>query len=511
MGGDNRRPDVLTLRLSSSILQGDEVHEIMLPLEAINAGEGGSQAALEGTIVDGAGQRLQSVSLRTETTGYCQVFSRKNDDNNQAGRFSRSSTSDRTIVIQPTRELKDIGSKARARLEEEKSKRPEVQRLDQVPTIDPEKKKAARLPSAFSAQVASRKTGHNTRKRKLDTTTHTSKHLKSKKPSDTIANEQNWAPDVSHISLPEPKDRSATVKLHGLPFDCTLEHVKKFFTGLQPEFLSILLPNDTSIPQIDASNRPPRSSSEQNRGERHRLRVLAHFRTVSAALLASERSGETIRMNQLEESEKEEDFIIAVTVLPRALEKALTLVVRPYQENSFRARLSTHPISVSAAAALSLSQSIPAQPRTSFAETLKCTLNQLHPMVVKILWTRVAWRLLHNGFPLARDIQQAQLVLGPKEEEALWQPGGSWTTHPGYRRFAEHYNRLVDIQDSLFDQVPYPAVQTTPAGTTFPSSTSKADPVLHLTTEACQALSHEMDVIEGLLYRARITYRFQAK
>jgi hypothetical protein len=142
-------------------------------------------------------------------------------------------------------------------------------------------------------------------------------------------------------------------------------------------------------------------------------------------------------------------------------------------------------------------------------------------MVDKVLWSIVARRALlpNNGssVPIDRSIQKAEVVLPQHEEDALWEESSEtrtcWYSHSaGYRRFAKHYNRLVDIQDELLHQVPYPIVESSsPSSFLGPPSGSAGDdkdPVVRLTTEACKALSGELDTIEGLLYRARVSHLY---
>lgn len=321
-------PQVLALRLQSSILADEEVQGLHIPLQVLYGLEEtppASRTEHDASFVDESGKILQSVSSRA-------VGDNITGNTNQRWEFIGSSKTNQRLVLQPsTRELKDIGIKARNRLEEEKTKRPEIQILDQMPTSDPEKRVSRKATTAFSAKVASQKPAASTdtsssRKRKLDT----SSRLKStppriaKKGGRNSSQPSSWAPDVSHIELPDKDDRSATVKLHGLPINCTTELVKKFFAGLQLQHISILLPNNTSMAQLDVANPLP---SRRSRCEHCRLRVLAQFQSASAAILASERSGETIRM-QHHDNADEEEYVVAVTVLPRQLAKALTFVVR---------------------------------------------------------------------------------------------------------------------------------------------------------------------------------------
>jgi hypothetical protein len=138
-------------------------------------------------------------------------------------------------------------------------------------------------------------------------------------------------------------------------------------------------------------------------------------------------------------------------------------------------------------------------------------------MVDKVLWSVVARRMLHgdDSLPLDRSIQKAEIVLRHDEEEdSLLRDDQSGTItghrhHPGYQRFVKHYNRLVDIQDELLHQTPYPIIVVESSALRSLSESAagdKGDPVVRLTTEACKALTSELDIIEGLLYRARVSH-----
>lgn len=159
------------------------------------------------------------------------------------------------------------------------------------------------------------------------------------------------------------------------------------------------------------------------------------------------------------------------------------------------------------------SKTVPAGPRTPLETTLSdITTMKLHPMIEKVLWSVVVRRMLHDSLPLERGLRNEEIVLS---DDALWDDPsgtGTWHYHPGYLRFAKHYNRLVDIQDELLRQIPYPIVEAISSRRShFERVSGDKDPVARLTTEACKLLTSELDIIEGLLYRARVSYQIGSK
>ena len=229
-----------------------------------------------------------------------------------------SSGSDQKPTVKVSQELKDLGTKARARLEEEKMKRPEIQRLEQIPMVDPHSTGRTKKTS-FSTKIAAQSVAAApvSRKRRIP-----------KMPSQSTSRPRTgalWIPDVSHITLPETEDLSSTVRLHGLPANCAIENVNKFFTGLAPDSVSILLPNHTHIELLDAMDESPIHFMDTL--ESHRVRVVADFPSAAAAVLAAERSGETIRMPR-SDTQEEQNYVVVVTVLEKKMAEALASMVR---------------------------------------------------------------------------------------------------------------------------------------------------------------------------------------
>ena len=125
-------------------------------------------------------------------------------------------------------------------------------------------------------------------------------------------------------------------------------------------------------------------------------------------------------------------------------------------------------------------------------------------MVDKILWSVATLRNLNGVIPLEASIRQAAIMLPQNELDSLsaGSPTNMWQSNPVYQRCAKHYNRLVDIQDDLIHQVPYPIVET--IGEAQGAISKMTDPVVALTTKAFKALDAELKIIEQVLYQARI-------
>lgn len=231
-------------------------------------------------------------------------------------------------IVEVSQEVKNLGSKARARLEEVKSKRREIRLLDATPTTgdgeDPKKQRSKT--GSFLQNAPGLKGSALNRKRKSGAVSRqspSSKSIRRGSRSDT----SSWIPDISHIESPKTKDdRSNVVKMHGIPRKCTAEQILKFFTGLQVERISILLPNMAPISFLDASNPPPASSLSTC--ETCNCRVLVQFQSSPAALLASERSGETMRVTSSASNAASYcEYVIAVSVVPKKTAKQLSFLV----------------------------------------------------------------------------------------------------------------------------------------------------------------------------------------
>ena len=215
-------------------------------------------------------------------------------------------------VHQTRVQLKDIGRKARARLEEEKSKRPEIKRLDSLPNEE----RVTKLNHGTSFGATTSSFVRPKKKRNLRQPSSYQHHQQRQRQKTG-----EWTPDVSHIQVPSKEFRSTIVKLHGLPIECTVEHIKKFFSGLHPERVLILLSNQITVPELDAASRP-----KDHRGEDF-LRVFVKFDSAPTAVLASERSGETISFHADGDLSERKTFSIGVTQVRKDIAVSISTLV----------------------------------------------------------------------------------------------------------------------------------------------------------------------------------------
>jgi hypothetical protein len=282
---------LFSLRLHSSILEGDAT-EILLPEDCLNEASASPEAPRDGQLIHNHdGMDPKHVAVRTEHVGRTHLYT---SDNVGVLVYSGATSSQQRLVVQPSKEIKDLGKKAKARLEEEKLKRPEIVILDSMPVENPEATKR-RPKSLIPKRDKPKPTPRQTKKRKLNTSS----------PKQRAAGETNrliddWMPDVSRIPTYAKEIRSTVVQLHGVPLGCTVEHIKRFFKGLEPERVFVLLRNQAHIPMFDATTDYYYSTMERCEND---IRVFVKFTASPTAALATERSGEAIVLDHDESSD----------------------------------------------------------------------------------------------------------------------------------------------------------------------------------------------------------------
>jgi hypothetical protein len=185
-------------------------------------------------------------------------------------------------------EVKDLGRKARERLEEERKKRREIVRLNEEPAYslreykkskndvvspsrDPSKKRRSGRPGALKRKAVQRIQAP--KEQRVD--------LK--------------IPDILHIPAVKEEFKSNVVRLHGLPLDVRPEHIKNFFSGIELERIFALPKFDVLIPEWDAktTNRNDQQNDKTSISDSS-LRVFVKFHSTPVAHLASQRSGEIL-------------------------------------------------------------------------------------------------------------------------------------------------------------------------------------------------------------------------
>jgi hypothetical protein len=200
--------------------------------------------------------------------------------------------------------LKKFGKKARALLQEQKQKRPEIKVLDPNEATKVSQQKRARS----VALPGSKKPTRPAKRRKV-----APQRRKSDVPSIVPLN-------VSHIPIPEKEFRSKIVKLHGLPSMCTMEYVKRFFTGLKTESIFIILPNQAYISALDI--RSDLMIHEFNRNKNH-TRTFVKFESSTLATLAAGRSGETLKIADERKESGSKTLSIGVTLVNKDIARSM--------------------------------------------------------------------------------------------------------------------------------------------------------------------------------------------
>lgn len=186
--------------------------------------------------------------------------------------------------------VEQLGRRARERLHEEQKKRPEIVRISQLPEKESAPSKLL-LPSTRPKGDASPR-----KKRRPSTRTSNS--------SDSTID--RWLPNLSVVDVGEGETRSRLVRLHGLPLGTEPSHIRRFFSGLEPQRIMLLPSYSQVIPSWDANHSVPRKSGKHIERYDPTLRVFVQFDSAPTAEAAATRSAEVL-----------EGCAIAATVVPK--------------------------------------------------------------------------------------------------------------------------------------------------------------------------------------------------
>jgi hypothetical protein len=195
--------------------------------------------------------------------------------------------------------LSNLGRKARERLTEERSKRPEIRRIEAPTEVEQHSSSAKFIIPPKKRKPSSERSRIRKRKSAVDDT-----------------NVDRWLPSLAHIVISPKESRSRLVQLHGLPLETTAGKVKRFFMGLDPEKI-LFLPtrhDQKRIMSLDAVNSNPRKKTGVC-VERHSpdFRVFVLFDSSPTAALAVDRSGEVMDVNS------DTGASIAASMVPKPL------------------------------------------------------------------------------------------------------------------------------------------------------------------------------------------------
>lgn len=350
-------------------------------------------------------------------------------------------------------DVKDLGRKARARLQIERDKRPEIVRLEAAP---PEKGTSKRTDSIFWASLP--------RKRAAETVGTLKKRRRTANPSRTAENKgvDRWIPDIHNLPICSRENRSNVVRLHGCPKGTTPGLLQRFFSGLDPQRIFILPSNQIDIPEWDASHDNIRKKAGL-RVERYDadFRVYVKFHAAPTAELAAGRSGEMIFLADNEDGD----------------------------ESNTGASIGVTQIVKSTATYLIRHMAVDGEPGVPLEETLENVERLLDPMVSNILWT-TAIRELNL------DVEQA-VNDGSFESFALLASRiGDRSSQSGDSNALASRRKLVKARDQLLNQPPFPSAELL-------DPALAGDPIIYLTAGAVVCLRREIERIDERFQEAR--------
>lgn len=292
-------------------------------------------------------------------------------------------------------DVKDLGRKAKARLEEERSKRHEIVRLA-AEKSDPQQKSDHTTMKLPKSLLKKRTTAKSTRKRR---------HRSSDNGTTTEDVIDRWMPDTSHLPSFEEKDeRSSLVMIHGLPIDCTPRHLLKFFSGLETQRTMVLLSHPSRVHELDAKIKTRKLEGV----ERSPLsfRVCAKFQSAPESHLATKRTGEPIQIN--------EDLVcIAVTQVEKSLATFLLKSIAIDGEQGF-----------------------------TFRETLSKVEAAVPQDAVNILWSEAYRRLKLEGYVESQIDSLIDSLHGPLTSEDLL-------------KLQNHRKELQERRNALCRELPF--------------------------------------------------------
>ena len=215
-----------------------------------------------------------------------------------------------------TPDVREAGRKARMRLEAERSKRKEIRRIDD--DAEGQDLLMQKIPGAAGANAGAHKKSKSRSNKGILLTEPARK--KRRRPTKAAAlvvddttkqDEQNdtiddlWLPDSSSVNM---EGRSNLVRVHGLPYGCKPEEIRRFFKGLNTLKISVLASYRHKIDGWDCVDFEGEQELASDKGKRRRadvvrpkvkrypsnFRVFVQFESTPAAEQALKRSGETI-------------------------------------------------------------------------------------------------------------------------------------------------------------------------------------------------------------------------
>jgi len=353
-------------------------------------------------------------------------------------------------------DVKDLGRKARARLREELSKRPEIVRVELPPPVE-KQTQTSKTGGFVDTKIASKiqivdEASSHPRKRRRH-------HSSSVRPTETEdKNADTWVPDTFHLSTCSKATRSNVVMLHGLPLGTTAGQIRRFFSGLDPQRILLLPSNPATILDWDAKYK-----GNRNKGgvavQRYPpvFRVLVKFHAAPTAELAVKRSGEVLSIENKDDEEMKGASI------------AVTQMLKPMATYLLR-----HLV-------------IDGETSVPLESTLKKIEEHLDPIVIQMLWASTI-KDLDLKFETSSEVNNATFPLHIAAKNAF-KPAN-------YSKLLEQSNTLKKERDKLYYQLPFPSAECL-------DLEMAADPIVRLTSCAADCLLRESERIDELLQQAK--------
>lgn len=357
-----------------------------------------------------------------------------------------------------TSNVKNLGRKARARLDEERNKRPEIVRCEV--STDPRAQNVGEAATTrlepLVPKTKRKATGCSLGRKQQSRSTST-------KFATILTNVDSWVPDTSALPRCSRDTRSNVVLLHGLPIGTTPQQLLRFFSGLNPERVFLLPECRIQLKELDADCKHNGGDNMFIERNSFFLRVGVKFHAAPTAELAAKRSGEILSL-----SEKDRDE-------GRPAGAAIAVVQIAKQVAAFLLR----------------HMAFDAQPDVALERTMKDVHDRLPSTIPAILWSAAA-RKLHlidsAGFD-NRLTSLLRLTTGNSDREHT-------SEVMRYRR------TLVVKQKALRSRLPFPCVDC------FDPELN-VDPIIRLSSSANECLIDELNQLDNILARSERWVFFQ--
>ena len=320
-----------------------------------------------------------------------------------------------------SRDLHGIGRKTRQSLQNARSVRAVVQRVDPV-ALEQEERTSITIPVPRVTKRQKRSAPHRAHKQREALNV------------ENMSNVDRWMPDIAVLPPRTHQTSSNIVQLHGLPATATPESIVRFFAGLSVRKVWLLPPFSNHVVPWDADHSIHRKRGFHVQRSPATLRVLVKFQDTATAELAASRSGELVRA-PMEARDESDDGVDA----PVECEASVAVTLLRKDDASFV----THNYLV-----------IDASSKVSLEKTIVDAQASLPSSVSQIIWKRMIRDLNLDIRPLdsqesadeslgltVQDRPTHPMMPGPEYEQAVQR----------HAMMLAEYHRLLLAQQCIFD------------------------------------------------------------